>query len=757
MATPSTERTATVLHRIAQVFAVSVRRPRAALALCALCVVLALLALSQAHVDMSIERLYPRDSPQARKAARHRARFGREDDALLVIREGPALHADIGELQQRLDERSDVVRTVSSRSFEVLALDQTGALTTRHLKPNEVHPLASGVVVAEDGDAGAVLVQVAEEANTHASRDALITAIERETEALGGQWHIAGLPVVRTWYVRLMQRDMTTLIPIATLISALFLWLGFRDVRRVVLGTSGIAIGGLLAAGAHAATGAPFDMFAPAFVAVVLVVGTSDVIHLLHRYDDLLDQGLPRKQAAAQATTDVALACLLTSATTALGFFALLTTELPPIRSFGLSCGIGVLVSFFVAFVLVPALLVHLPARPSRTHTHRAPLPVWRRLTAQHPTLLLVVSSLTVGIFALGITRLQVEYRILEDLAHAGPVATAHTVMEDRFGAVLPLELDILSDRLSTDPALLDAVDALAADVRSHPQVGHVVSISDLLRAAWTPLWLDVPEAGASPRGLPPTKPAVAQTLLLMELAGVDAQDGLVVEEADGTHLRIQARIRDHGHAATVALVDTIEAHAERHLAPIGASVHVTGAAWLAQEVNGSLTRQFGSSFALALGIIGLAWLGATRSPRRTLLALVPNAVPVVMHLGLLGWLGLELKPSTAMVMSIGLGIAVDDTIHFLTAYERARSEGLTAADAVDHAQRTAGRAIVHTSILLACGFTTFAASVFVGTLHFGLLTGWAVVTALFADLVLLGPLLIAFDGAPRGQAAPRH
>jgi predicted RND superfamily exporter protein len=192
--------------------------------------------------------------------------------------------------------------------------------------------------------------------------------------------------------------------------------------------------------------------------------------------------------------------------------------------------------------------------------------------------------------------------------------------------------------------------------------------------------------------------------------------------------------------------VHGLRAKLRRELSPLGASATVTGVGWLAQEVNGTMTRQFFGSFGLALGLIALLGLALTRSPRRTAVALVPNTVPVLLHLGLLGALSLALKPSTAMVMSIGLGIAVDDTIHILSVYERERARDATPRAAVETAYREAGRSVVSTSVLLASGFSAFAASTFVGTLSFGLLTAWAVATALYADLFLLGPLLVLVD-----------
>jgi predicted RND superfamily exporter protein len=137
-----------------------------------------------------------------------------------------------------------------------------------------------------------------------------------------------------------------------------------------------------------------------------------------------------------------------------------------------------------------------------------------------------------------------------------------------------------------------------------------------------------------------------------------------------------------------------------------------------------------------------------TRSIRRVVVALIPNILPLLAVLAVLGAAGIPLKPTTAMVFSIGLGIAVDDTIHFLAAYERWRKshpeEG--ARGAVQHAYKTAGRSMFDTSVVLTAGMMAMAASEFTGFLYLGMLTSWAVVVAVVTDLLLLGPLLVVLD-----------
>lgn len=727
-------------------FTLSLRHPLACLTALAVGLLLSMLALPQASVDFSIERMYPDDSPSAAQAREHRARFGREDGVLIIIPEdGTGPMDPVLETASQALEQGAPGLTALTHAGRVQTLDRgpDGSLVQRSLRAGEVPPLLSGALISPDGRTGAIAAQLAPEVATHRERDALLTQLQTLLQSQPGSWALAGLPVVRTWYVRLMLGDLRLLIPVATLISATFFVLAFRDLRHVLLGVLAIVSGGLLAAGAHVALGAPFDMFAPAFLAVVLVVGTSDVIHLVHRFGDRCSE-TPEdwRRAAELAAREVGMACLLTSSTTALGFFALRATLLPPIRSFGVATGIGVVLAFVATMLLVPPALAWLGPPRRRALAQGAAQGarlgrLARRLTAR-PRRTLLLATLPLLPLVACLPAVSVEYRILEDLSRSGAVATAQARMEQEFGGMLPLEVSVQAPGDPLDPLLLGAVDRTARWLRAQEPTGLVVSVADPLHQGWTLLSGD--------EGLPPTQPAAAQTLLALELAGADPQAAFISRDGDRSHLRIAARMRDVGHHATVQLVDDLRAKLRQELAPLGATATVTGVGWLAQEVNGTMTRQFFGSFGLALGLIALLALVLTRSPRRTAVALVPNTVPVLLHLGLLGALGLALKPSTAMVMSIGLGIAVDDTIHILAVYERERTRGATPRAAVEVAYREAGRSVLATSVLLATGFSAFVGSTFVGTLSFGLLTAWAIVTALYADLFLLGPLLVLVD-----------
>ncbi len=726
-------------------FAWAVDHPAAAAVLLGVLALATAWLLPRAHIDFSLEQLYPQDSDLAVFYKDHQDVFGPDDDLIFAARPGRPFDPALAQVEAVMAAHPGVLSTRSPHSVEKLE-DEDGLLRMRPLVPGEADVLTRGTVLAMDGQAGAVLLRLSQTHNQHEGREAVMTALEQATAEAGGTWHLAGTPVIRTAYVRLILSDLARLVPLAILISAGFFISSFRDWRQVVLGVVGIASGSAVAAAAYVASGGIVNTFTPAFMAVVIVVGTSDLVHLIHRFNDHLARmdtgtGPPdTREAARRAAAEVGTACLLTTSTTAVGFLALLSTDLPTIRMFGLGTGMGVVLTYIVAFLLVPPVLARIrpPTAKAQQHARRrsdrmARLGRW--VMARHRRMLAGAAVVAVALVGLS-TQVTVGHRILADL---GPTQAgqAQAFMEAHMGAVLPLQVDLQFQGDARDPAAMAAVDHLTRWMRDQSLVGHALSLADLARESWSTLSGD---AGA----LPPSQPAAAQALLALELGKEDPVPRFLT--ADGSRTRIVARVYDEGGQATVDLVEAIEAKAGPLLSAVGGTATVTGAAYLIQSINRTLTTQFAGSFLIALLLIGLAWLLTTRSLRRVAVALIPNILPLLAVLATMGALGIPLKPTTAMVFSIGLGIAVDDTIHFLAAYTHRRQQAGTSAEAIDYAYRTAGRSMLDTSVVLAAGFCSVAASEFQGFWLLGMLTAWSVVVALATDLLVMGPLLRVLD-----------
>jgi len=703
------------------------------------------LALPKAHVDFSLEQLYPQNSELAQTYKEHKDAYGADDNSFFAVREGSAWAPQIKHAEEKFRSLVQVDKTISPFTMERL-VDREGVLEMQALQSGDADVLTRGTVLSMDDSAGAIIVRVAEPHNNHNGRDALLTEVERIIEDIGGEWHLAGMPVIRTAYVRLVLTDLRVLIPLSIFIAGFFFILSFRDTRQVVVGLVSISLGMLASAAAYVMAGGVVNTFSPAFFSVVVVVGTSDLIHLVHRFSDHVDEMGTETQnireAARRSAREIGFACLLTTTTTAIGFLALVWTDLPTVQMFGMGAGAGVMITYIITFLVVPPCLARLrpPSRAAQTHavdggTRMRTLGRW--VLARRRTMVGIFAVVAVMLTMLG-SQTEVAYRLLADLGSTD-AGTSQQFMEEHMGAVLPMSVDIRFEGDARSPEALAAIDSLTRWVREQPLVGQTTGLADLTRSSWETL-------SGQPGTMPPTREAAAQSLFMLSMAEDDPVPSIMLD--DGKRTRILMRVKDEGGAATIALTEKLEAKAKEILAPVGGQASVTGVAYVVQWINRTLTQQFVGSFGIALLLIGTAWMVTTRSIRRVAVALIPNILPLLAVLAALGATGIPLKPTTAMVFSIGLGIAVDDTIHFLAAYERWRKQnpGCQAEEAVEHAYATAGRSMLDTSIVLTAGMMAMAASEFNGFLYLGGFTAWSVVAALVTDLLLLGPLLVILE-----------
>ena len=350
----------------------------------------------------------------------------------------------------------------------------------------------------------------------------MISEVEAIVAELEGDWHMAGMPVIRTAYVRLVIKDMSTLIPLSVFVAGIFFVLSFRDTRQVILGLSSITLGMLTAAAAYITAGGVMNTFSPAFFSVVVVVGTSDLIHLVHRFSDYVDANPDAEDAtriaAKKAAEEIGFACLLTTTTTAVGFLALMWTDLPTVQMFGLGAGLGVIITYITTFLLVPPILARLqpPSRSARGHAtggsvRMARLGKWA--IAHRRSMLALFAVLAAALATLG-TQTKVSYRLLADLGGTS-AGTSQAFMEENMGAVLPMSVDIRFDNDAREPENLQAIDKLTDWLRAQPLVGHASSLADLTEMSWTTL------SGTSSK-LPPSREAASQSLFALGMSSED-------------------------------------------------------------------------------------------------------------------------------------------------------------------------------------------------------------------------------------------
>lgn len=324
------------------------------------------------------------------------------------------------------------------------------------------------------------------------------------------------------------------------------------------------------------------------------------------------------------------------------------------------------------------------------------------------------------------------------------PLVKASRTVEGRFAGLAPCELLVKGPPdCARDPKVLTALLALERELEQHRLVDMALSVADCVAVANS-----LVPGNRGRQFIPPTREGIEKLGdLIQRAAGRDLQMDQLISRPNAQHadewIRVTVRARAEGSYAYADLIKHIKVLEAKHLTPVGASVEPTGATIVFSQTADTIAQGQITSFLWAFVTITIVLIIALRSVRLGLLSAIPNVVPVLCMLGVMGYLDIPLNSFNTMVASIAIGIAVDDTIHILMGFKRFSADGRPLRDAVQETISHEGTALLSTSVVLFAGFMTLLLAYFRPTADFGLLTGVAIGTALVGDLVMLPALLV--------------
>lgn len=607
-----------------------------------------------------------------------------------------------------------------------------------------------GLVDCEDSDC----IRHPDIPDCHAT-EAIVARVEAfaETHASFEAW-LGGVPYVSGVYTDVIRHDLVTFVPLTGLLTALILLIIFGSARGVLLPSVTVALAVVAALGAMMATGGKLNIINSSMPTLLLVIAVADGVHIFSRYLEEAAVSATPREAASRTMAHMTGACALTSITSAVGFASLLTAQLPIIRSFGMYSGLGILLAYLVTMLLVPPVLSLLPlpsarvrsrgpsdasrsVRFARWFTDRAVRLVWHHRRA-------CGIGILVGGVACGVGALQVEQNshLLAELDPNHPASEANRVIEEHLGGVLSGAVMVYGQPgdMARPEVLraLDRVGQFAEDWRwrdGRPLVAQAISLAPVVKEAHADFRGD-PDA----RTIPDTRAGV---VALLDQIPADRRAELTSADYAVTHLTF--RMYDVGSAAWSVLREGLEQEIARELAPLGEfRIVITGSSTLGQDAMGFMTRDLVTSLFLAAVIIMVLMTILFRSLWLGVLSMIPNLLPLLVTLATVGFLGIDMRVSTAVVFSVSLGIAVDDTIHLLVRFrEELRRTPMDYEGALEQAMHHSGRAILFTTAILCVGFGILSASEFTAVKELGLLGAITLFSAVIGDLIVLPWVLL--------------
>ncbi len=618
-------------------------------------------------------------------------------------------------------------------------------------------PRVGGSILGRGGDVSVVNVTVELpeegllEAVAEVAEYAREVAAEGEQRFPGIDLRTVGTVMVNQTFVEASINSQMIFLPASLVLMAVILGLLIRSWAGVATTGLVIVFSILVSLGGGVWLGLPFSPPISPAPTIVLMIVVANCVHLLVALQQRLRAGDSKNEAIVESLKLNLHPVFLASLTTALGFLSMNFSEVPPYRHLGNFIAIGIAASFTLSVTFLPALISLLPfrARPVR----RAPS--MERLAGavlRYRTPLFVTWLVIVPVMVVAIPRNELSDVLVHFFDKGVEFRQDTDFMDEHLSGntLLEYSLHAFEDGGATHPDFLSEVARFAEWYREQPPVRHVAVITDTFQQLNQSMHGDDPAAYR----IPESQELAAQYLLLYELSlpqGLD-MNNQIDRSRSATRVSISAE--------TLSSREVLElnAHATAWLAEnavhIG-TINSTGPAALFAYIGQRNIRAMLIGTVLVLVAISAILLIALQSFRLGLISIVPNLVPAVLGFGVWGLTVGQVGLSLSVVVAMTVGIVVDDTVHFLSKYKRARREyGKTPEEAVHYAFDTAGRALLTTTLVLVAGFLIFVFSPFVPTAQVGVLTAMIIGFALVADLTLLPALLTAVDRHPAKPTA---
>jgi uncharacterized protein len=725
--------------------------------------------LSRAVIASSLVKMFFADNPKYARYVELGERF-ESGEILFIAFDDPTLWTAAGmarlvAIEEVLERRSDVrtVDTIASaerviadgeelrveRYVDLLSATPTAAESISRIALSD--RLIGGLLASADGQTAAVVIQLRPEAYDTAEKMPLIieemlgelTSRGLSKDAL----HLAGLMPETAEATSVARDNFQRIFPICALVIVAIVWVLFGRLWPVTITLLVALVATIWTFAFGVLLDREVNLLMAAVPAVMIVVCTSDIIHLCSSYLLALQEGREKVEAIRVSAGEVGVACFFTSATTFVGFASMAFVPTTIFRQFGVVLGFGVAISLILAMVLVPIFffLMRTPKPPPSRSDRAGRVIDWicarsRDLSVQRPWAVTIGFAIFCVVAVVLLWDLRVETDFSKRLGPENRIRIDQQFIWSKFEGTNVLELYVSAPAAGEvlAPEFLAAVTKLQRAIEELPRVDRAFSVVELLER--------VSRAFGS-ASAPNTRDEIAQSLLLFELSAGGGIERFV--DSERSMMRIAVRLDDNGLVGTAETADRAIALAQDIL-PHGAIVEASGLSylfgdWLKFIVAG---QKRGLIFSVLTTALMMIW--CLRSIRVGLVSMIPNVIPLV-FLGAWCAMKWEAVDSDALIVAmIAIGIAVDDTIHFYSRLRVERARARSLEDAIARTFEMTGRPIVQTTVILCLGFAPFATSDYFSTENFGTLLPGTLIVALIADL-LLTPAL-----AKLGPADPR-
>lgn len=743
----------------------------------------ALMTWYASKVELSYEftRAIPVDHPANKTYQAFKKKYGQDGNLLVIGIQTTDLFSeklfnDYAGLQRQLKKVNGVTDIISIptainlvKNQETEKLTATPIFSDKVLSQSEIDsskniflslPFYQTLLYNPQTNAWLMGISIDKQMMNSKKRNDVVSDIRNLAEGFGKnnnqEIYLSGLPLIRTELSTRIADEMRWFLLASVILSALILLLFFRSFSSMLLSLAVVIIGVIWSMGTMHLFGYKITLLTALIPPLIVVIGIPNCIYFLNKYHTAYNDTGNSKEALVTMVSRMGIVTLFCNMAAAIGFAVFALTRSEVLQEFGVVAGINIMVLFFISLVLIPVVLSFLPAPKSR-HTkylHNPRLNRWldrlERWCLNHRRLIYVVTALILVSSIAGIFRLKSVGYIVDDLPKTDKIYTDLKFFEKNFKGVMPLEILVDTKKkygVSRNLNNLLRIDSLSQYLASMPEIARPLSIAEGLKFAKQAFF----EGDSNNYSMPAEYdlPALAQYLAFRSdsASPKNSFTKLVSTFMDTARqeARISVSMADVGSVHLPEILDSIQQRVDQLFPKDKYNVQLTGTSITFLEGSSFIINGLKESILWAFLLITLCMLYLFRSVRILLCSLIPNVIPLIITAGVMGWADIPLKPSTVLVFSVALGIAIDITIRFLVNYKQELPhQQFNIRNTVIETIHSTGISIIYTSLVLIAGFIIFSFSGFGGTQALGWLTSLTLITATFTNLVLLPALLIS-------------
>jgi predicted RND superfamily exporter protein len=663
------------------------------------------------------------------------------------------LTLSIGDLQ-KLEKRTD------TEGFKMVPFIQDSVFTNQNLKKYKSElfnklPFYNGLVYSPDKKSVRSAIYLKKDiVNTPARKDFIdqnlipkIKSFEKET---GIKVHTSGMPYIRTLNSQNIIDEIGMFIGAALLVTSLIFFFFFRSVRATIISMVTVIIGVMWAFGILGLLHYEITVLTALIPPLIIVIGIPNCIFLINKYQQEIKQHGNQAKSLQRVIAKVGNATLMTNVTTASGFATFILTNSKLLKEFGIVASINIIAIFLLSLLIIPIVYSYMavPKYKHLKHLNKGWINTFvnwmERMVREHRIAIYISAVALLCASIIGIFNIKISGSIIEDMPKNAPFFEDIKFFEKEYEGIMPLEIMIDTKRKKgvINLATLKRIDELQEYINEVPEFSKPLSVVELVKYSKQAYYNGNPEYYQLPN-------SQERTFLLSYAKSSANSTNLLSSYVDttGQYARVTTFMKDTKTDRFDRIEEDLKAEVNKIFPPDRYEVTITGKALVFQKGTKYLVNNLIISLSLAILLIALFMAWMFRSLRMILVSLIPNLLPLIITAGLMGFLGVPIKPSTILVFSIAFGISVDDTIHFLAKYRQELiANNWKIKKSVYAALRETGVSMFYTSIVLFFGFLVFTISSFGGTVALGALVSATLLFAMLTNLLLLPSLLLSLE-----------